>query len=72
MEEDRRGKRNQWHNDPSNWIWGVFYYNREDKRVFIPKRIPVMGWTINFANAASILVITAIVITIILLLEMLQ
>lgn len=72
MDEDKKGKHHQWHNDPSNWIWGVFYYNREDKRIFIPKRIPVMGWTINFANATSILVMTAIVIAVIILIENLK
>lgn len=45
----------QWSNDPKNWKWGVFYYNKEDKRIFPPKRIPWMGWTINFANPKSIL-----------------
>lgn len=45
----------QWSKDPKNWKWGVFYYNKEDKRIFPPKRIPWMGWTINFANPKSIL-----------------
>jgi len=45
----------QWSKDPKNWKWGVFYYNKADKRIFPPKRIPWMGWTINFANTKSIL-----------------
>ncbi|RAR70215.1 DUF5808 domain-containing protein [Flavobacterium aciduliphilum] len=45
----------QWNKDPNNWKWGVFYFNKEDKRIFPPKRIPWMGWTINFANPISIL-----------------
>lgn len=40
--------------DPDNWKWGLFYYNKEDKRLFPPKRNPYMGWTINFANPKSI------------------
>lgn len=44
-----------WRKDPNNWIWGIFYYNKEDKRIFPPKRIPWMGWTINFANRNSVL-----------------
>jgi len=38
-----------------NWIWGIFYYNKEDDRIFPPKRIPWMGFTVNFANPKSIL-----------------
>lgn len=44
----------QWREDPNNWKWGLFYYNPEDKRVLPPKRIPWMGWTINFAYPKSI------------------
>jgi len=45
----------KWNKDPNNWIWGIFYYNKEDKRIFPPKRIEDMGSTINFANQKSIL-----------------
>ena len=31
-----------------------YYFNKEDNRLFPPKRIPWMGWTINFANWKSI------------------
>jgi len=41
--------------DPSNWILGTFYYNKNDKRIFLPKKREFMGWTINFANPYSIL-----------------
>lgn len=46
--------KNEWHNDPKNWILGVFYYNPEDKRLFPPKRMKQMGWTINFGNPNSV------------------
>lgn len=45
---------NEWNNDPNNWIWGFFYHNPKDKRLFPPKRIKYMGWTINFANPNSV------------------
>ncbi len=45
-----------WSADPNNWKWGVFYYNKEDKRIMPPKRNPAMGWTVNFANNKSVLV----------------
>lgn len=44
----------KWSKDPNNWIWGLFYYNKDDKRIFPPKRIPWMGLTINFANRKSV------------------
>ena len=47
---------NQWHKDPNNWKWGMFYFNKKDKRVFPPKRVSMMGWTVNFANPLSVLV----------------
>lgn len=47
----------KWHKDPKNWIWGCFYFNKEDKRLLPPKRISWMGWTVNFANPKSILLL---------------
>ncbi len=52
--------RQAWHANPANWKWGVFYYNKEDKRVLSPKRIKYLGWTINFANPYAIIVLLAI------------
>jgi len=37
------------HKNPSNWR-GVFYVNRKDPRITVPKSDPTMGWTINFGN----------------------
>ena len=42
--------------------WGLFYSNREDSRIFVPKRNPWMGWTLNFGNPYSYIVIAAIVL----------
>jgi len=52
---------NKYRNDGANWIWGVFYYNKNDKRIFPPKRIPWMGWTVNFANWKSILALVVVI-----------
>jgi uncharacterized membrane protein len=46
---------NKWHNDPNSWKLGIFYFNKNDKRILPPKRMPGMGWTVNFANPWSIL-----------------
>jgi len=32
------------------WKWGLFYNNPNDSRLFVPKRIAGMGWTINMAK----------------------
>lgn len=44
------------HSNPENWIWGLFYYNKNDKRLLPPKRNSWMGWTVNFANPKSVIV----------------
>ncbi len=44
------------------WRWGVFYANKDDKRIFPPKRIPAMGWTVNFSNPYSVLAGFALII----------
>jgi uncharacterized membrane protein len=36
--------------DPLNYKWGVFYFNKYDVRTIVPKRSRVMGWTFNFAR----------------------
>jgi uncharacterized membrane protein len=33
----------------NNWK-GFIYFNRKDYRLFVPKRYPSLGWTLNFAN----------------------
>lgn len=53
------------HNDPSNWKWGIFYFNPKDKRIFVPKR-SLFGLTINFANPNAILIVAVIVFLIVL------
>ncbi|MCF8451394.1 MAG: DUF5808 domain-containing protein [Taibaiella sp.] len=51
----------RWHKDPSNWKFGVFYYNKKDKRWFPPKRLRWTGWTVNFAQPFSYISILALV-----------
>ena len=41
-------------NNPDHWILGLFYFNKNDQRLFPPKRFKYLGWTINFANLYSI------------------
>jgi uncharacterized membrane protein len=55
----------KWHKDPRNWKLGLFYCNKEDKRILPPKRIAWSGWTVNFANTISVAVFVIILITLI-------
>jgi hypothetical protein len=38
----------------SPYLWGgAFYLSREDPRLWLPKRNPALGWTINFGHPAA-------------------
>lgn len=54
-EEPSEETSKRWRNDSNNWILGIFYYNKEDLRIFPPKKNEDMGSTINFTNPKSIL-----------------
>ncbi len=45
------------------WKGGVFYFNREDPALFVPKRFGI-GYTINFANRWSWLIAAILVVLI--------
>jgi uncharacterized membrane protein len=47
--------------DPTNYKWGIFYFNPKDPRVIVPKRIQAMGWTLNFGNIYTYLLFIGIV-----------
>jgi len=51
------------HKDPNNWKWGIFYYNPSDERLFLPKKNPLMGITVNFAKPGAY-IFTAILLLI--------
>jgi uncharacterized membrane protein len=52
-------------NNPEYWKLGLFYYNPQDKRLIIQKRIPGFGFTFNFGNPYSGLIIIAALVFII-------
>jgi len=47
-------------NDPTNYKWGIFYFNRNDHRILVPKRSKSMGWTLNFARIYSYIILISI------------
>ena len=51
------------HDNPENWK-GIFYVNRKDSRILVPKRNAAMGWTLNFGNPYTYIGIGLIVIII--------
>jgi uncharacterized membrane protein len=61
MENPSKETLDKWHNDPNNWKWGLFYYNKEDNRLLVDKRNPNLGGTINFAHPKSYLFFIGIV-----------
>jgi uncharacterized membrane protein len=46
--------------NPDNWK-GVFYVNRKDPSLIVPKLYPSMGWTLNFASPYSYALLIVIV-----------
>ncbi|MFC5284529.1 DUF5808 domain-containing protein [Pedobacter alpinus] len=35
---------------PHNFIWGIFYFNTKNEKLWVRKARPGLGWTLNFAN----------------------
>jgi uncharacterized membrane protein len=48
--------------DLANYKWGLFYFNRNDGRVMVPKYRKGMGWTLNFGNFNSYLLIFGVIL----------
>lgn len=65
-----KNKKNNYENKEESysdhWV-GLFYVNRNDKRILVPKRVVGMGWTINLGNPYSYLIIIAIIVILIIL-----
>ncbi len=62
----------KWYKDPNNWKLGIFYFNKEDKRIFPPKKFKSFGWTVNFANPLSIGVFAVLFIVVLVLIRYLK
>ena len=67
MKNPDRETLEKWHKDPNNWKFGIFYFNKNDKRIFPPKRYGYFGCTINFLNLKSILLNISVVALIVLI-----
>jgi hypothetical protein len=51
--------------DPKSWRLGMFYYAKADPRIFVQKRLPGFGWTLNFARRASIPALIALILPVV-------
>lgn len=55
--------RSAWEN-PSNWshrsVFGI-YFAKDDDRLWVPKALPALGWTLNFAHPAGAPLLFAII-----------
>ncbi len=52
----------QWH-DAANWSGPAFmalYFSKQDTRLWVPKRVPALGWTINLGHPKSAAVMLGI------------
>ena len=60
--QDREVQDREWEN-PENWSHPVFglYFSKRDSRVWVPKRVPSFGWTLNLARPQSFWWLTAII-----------
>ncbi len=53
--------------DPRSWKGYFFYMNGNDSRIFVPKRIPALGWTLNFSNPLAYLILLVIIMILIII-----
>jgi uncharacterized membrane protein len=73
MEKDNEPSeetKNEWENDPNNWIWGMFYYNPKDKRLYFPKRIKEFEWHTNYVNPNAIIIVALLVAIILIFIKL--
>jgi uncharacterized membrane protein len=43
--------------DNTHYRWNAFYFNKEDKRILVPKRARWFGYTFNFAQPTTYIII---------------
>jgi len=51
--------------NPENYKFHIFYYNPKDKRIIVPKQDKNRGWTLNFGNRFTYIILLAICLAII-------
>ena len=51
--------------NPENWKWGIFYVNKNDTRLIVPKRSEAFGWTLNSAQNSVKIGLAVIILSVI-------
>ena len=51
--------------ETGKYYLGLFYFDKGDKRVIVPKMNKMLGWTVNFAQPQAYIIILIIVIVVI-------
>lgn len=51
-------------NETGKYYLGIFYFNKEDKRVIVPKVNKFLGWTVNYARPGTYLIILILILVI--------
>jgi len=54
----------EWEN-PDNWTgpkWLSVYFSKRDSRVWVPKQMPCLGWTINLGRPGGLAWLLAIIL----------
>lgn len=63
IKEDSEGD-DLYKDDDDKWVWGMFYYNKNDLALMVEKRVGI-GYTINFANKKAIILLVLLIVLII-------
>jgi len=53
--------------DNSNYWKGIFYINKNDHRVIVPKQDKALGWTLNWGQPKTFFVLILIILMVFLL-----
>lgn len=50
--------------NPENYKCSIFYFNPKDKRVIVQKQDRYRGWTLNFGNINTYLIIASVLLAV--------
>lgn len=68
MSDAHLDNKDEWKN-PANWSgpkWLALYFSKKDTRLWVPKKNPMMGWTLNFGHDSAGMVLILFIMFIVL------
>jgi uncharacterized membrane protein len=74
MEKYSKEIQKEWNDNPKYWrCFGLLYFNKEDERIFPPKRKGTgIGWTVNLANPKSILALVLVTVIVLVCIDFIR